>query len=133
MMISFRNFTALIVILSMAFSNLACTTMKSIPWTESTHIASQIKPGDKIKYRTVDGEISQLKVTSVNDEMIKGTNRGLDKTVMIADLTSIEKIEINAGKTTLLVLGIVAGVAIVLAIAAIAAASSMDYSDWESY
>jgi len=118
MMLSFRKLATLVVSFLMTFSNIACTTMKPIGLiTEPNQIATQIKAGDEIQYRTDSGKIEKLKVTSVNGEMIQGTRQGQDIKVMIIDIKNIEKREFNPGKTTGLVLGIIAGVILVLVVA----------------
>jgi len=119
-----RKAQAIAAIFTIVFSSISCTTMKPVSWTEPAHIASQIEAGDKIEYRTSDGNIGKLKITSVNSEMIQGISQGKDKTVLIADIISLEKKEIDALKTTGLILGITAGIVIFI----IAAVSSMDLS-----
>ena len=106
----FRKLTALVVIFSMAFSSIGCTTMKPILLIKPGDVTKQIKAGDTIQYRTAFGKTEELKVTAVSSEVISGTNSGQARQVRIADVESISKKQISAGKTSLLVL-----VALVLA------------------
>lgn len=105
-MLYFRRMTVLIVILSMCFSNIACTTMKPISMTAAASVAAQIKAGDKIEYRKASGATGELRVVSVDDEMIQGKSRGQHKTVMIADIESIKKQKVDQSKTAMLVLAV---------------------------
>lgn len=110
-----KKIISLGVIFSMTFSSIACTTMKPISLTDPANFA-QIKAGDVIHYQTVSGQTEQLKITSVNDEMIRGTSQGQEKSIMVTDIRYIEKKEISAGKTSLLVLGILGFLGIIAAV-----------------
>ena len=108
-MFCLRRLVVLIVILSMTLSSISCTTMKPIPLTGDSSIAARVKAGDRIQYHTAFGKTEELKVTSVDGEMIKGTNNGQERVVLVADVRSIEKRRFSILKTSGLVLGIVLG------------------------
>ena len=97
-----RKLTALMVIFSMAFSSIGCTTMKPILLTKPGDVTKQIKAGDTIQYRTAFGETETLKVTSVSAEVLKGTYKGQVKEVKIADVKFIGKREIDTVGTSLI-------------------------------
>jgi len=87
----FRKLTALIVIVSMASSSMACMAMKPIAVDEPGEITTYIKAGDTLQYRTRSGEVETLRVTAVNGEMLQGVSDGQQRTIVIADMESIGK------------------------------------------
>ncbi len=104
------------VILVAALVSVSCTSLRLV---RPSDIEGSLKQGDTVKIVTKDGRTPEFEIVSITPDTILGKDQRVD----IADITRMEKREIDTGKTAGLVAGIVAGVlAIILMMAAAAAA-----------
>ena len=87
-----------------------CTTMQSLPATDAQSLASQIEVGDKIKIIRIDDTDVTFKVSAVSDEGISGDG------VFVA-YSDIRQVQVSQGSNGM-TLGLVAGIAILVALVA---------------
>jgi hypothetical protein len=93
---------------SIAFIVTGCTTLRPMQLSRSEDseriiIGNSIHSGDKVQITTSDGKEYTFKVTSVEDDFIKGK----DVKIPVKDITAIEKRKFSRLKTTFLIGGIV--------------------------
>ena len=82
------------------FTIIGCTTLRPIELSQSDiqqriSTGDILRPGDKVKITTTQGEQHELKVVSVSDGIIKGK----DIEIPVKDVFSIEKRKTSIGKT----------------------------------
>jgi len=70
-------------------------------YPEPIHIQSLITPGDTVKIVTKDNREIEFVVVEVSDEAIIGEN----ETVLFTDISTLEKMNVSAGKNALVITG----------------------------
>jgi len=107
----FRNCVVVLVIVGL----FGCTTMQTIQQPSPTNIQKNVDVGDQVSIDTRAGRHFDLKVTSVTEAELFGTDKD-DKRwrVPYKDIEKIEVKEASALKTTGVALAIVGGVLAVL-------------------
>jgi hypothetical protein len=115
--------TCLTCLLAAMMAANGCKTYRSItgpasPQLTNDLMARSIKSGDTVKIITKDGQELKFKVQQVGSETISGENQS----VSFQEIARIEKRKISAGKTTVLILGVLGIVILGLGIAAAATA-----------
>jgi hypothetical protein len=81
-----------------------CTTLKPLGvYAEPQAILTQIKPGDKVRLTTRDGNVREFKLKESTAQQLVGE----DEVVNLSDIKDIERREFSAWKTTFLVVGTV--------------------------
>ena len=101
-----QQLLAACVVLSMA----GCTTLQPLA-VDPSQLASTLKPGDKVEVTTASGQQLQFKVDSVDASGLRGGGQQL----AYADIQSIDRKEVDTGRTMWVVLGIVAAGAVAAA------------------
>lgn len=97
-----------------------CTTVNPVLHTAGDRTA-ELKVGDTITTTGRDGRSSHFEIARISPDEICGT----DQCVRKSDIVGLEVQEFSAGKTILLVGGVIAIVALVVAAAHAAAAASL--------
>ena len=109
-----------IALLTAAISSLACTTGRMVPLqVQAAPGAPQphsgLKAGDRLRVHTRDGRHKDLNLDHVSAQ---GDVFGQQQEhVRAADIAKVERRSIDAGRTTLLVLGVSLGVFVLLGLA----------------
>ena len=94
-----QQLLAVCVVLSMA----GCSTIQPLT-VDASQLSRTLKPGDRVELVTARGQQLQLKIDNVDETGLQGAGQR----VAYNDIQSISRKEINAGRTALVVLGIVA-------------------------
>jgi hypothetical protein len=107
-----RYFTNILIILSLT----GCTSMKPIPLpsnnlNKETHLNKLIKIGDEIKVQTNSGKSYRFIVIKKTDTHLIGKRTN----IAINSINSIEKVETDYGKTSVLLVAIGAAIAVAFA------------------
>ena len=89
------------VILIVAFTAVSCTSYKVV---KPPGIENRVKAGDMIRVVTTDGRDVKFKVTAVTSDTIVGENQR----VLLSDIATLEKLQIDNAKTAVVVAGGVA-------------------------
>jgi len=98
--------------------NTACTTIKPVYGGPGASIASQLKPGDRVRITLVNDRVKEINITEVDQTGIKGTihknsttqRKGAIVEEEWADIFSVEAVKISPVKTAGAAVGIVAAV-----------------------
>ena len=98
--------------------NTACTTIKPVYNNPQASIASQLKPGDRVRITLINDRVKEINVTEVDETGIKGTvhkasttqRKGATVDEEWADVFSIETVKISPIKTAGAAVGIVAAI-----------------------
>jgi hypothetical protein len=98
----------------------ACTTLQPLPESAGPPSAA-IHVGDTVRITTRDGQPHELRITSVSPESVCGAAACIDT----REVASVERQEIDPLKTTLLVVGVAALVALIVAAAQAAGAAAV--------
>ena len=118
-----RRLLSLLLACSIAGPSLGCASFKAIdPVAAPAPAFSTIKAGDTVVVHTRDGRIARFKVQRVDRNAIIAED---GSTYTRDDIARIERRSFSGARTTLLVGGIVGGLALVLVAAAAAALSSL--------
>jgi len=91
----FRNSVVLVLIIQMASG---CTSLRELP-DEKNALEQAVKPGDKVRVITRDGQEMEFKVTQIANERIEGSGHG----VAMDDIAMIERREISIWKTATII------------------------------
>ncbi len=89
-----KFFTRILVIL-MCVSFVGCTTTNALTNMQPSAIQQNVKVGDKVVVLTTDANTQTFEVTEVTETYIAGADIKID----YSDIKSLEKKEINKGKT----------------------------------
>jgi hypothetical protein len=115
---SAKRWISLLVVFSFLFT-VSCSSFYPVSGTSPQQWSSAIEVGDTVQVTKKNGETQEFKVVRVTSDGIEGEG------VQIAfdEIDSIQKEEISPGKTTGLVVGIIALVVVVIALVVSAAPS----------
>jgi hypothetical protein len=120
-----------LVVATAAVSLAACTTVRQLSPGQSGNCAlapaadpaDQVQPGDDLVIRMKDGRMVTLRVGAVEPRSIAGAASGQASPVQVEcdQIESLERREVDKVRTTVLVVGVVALVALFIAAAQAAA------------
>jgi hypothetical protein len=102
-----------------------CTTLRPVP-LEPANLRETVKPGDRIRVTTLEGQTKEFTVEEVTRDTLKGTK----DQVAVSDLTLVEKKESSPGKTAAVAVGVT--VAVLLGLVLAAALQGPTMSSWNS-
>jgi hypothetical protein len=99
------------LLLSVVLATPSCTTLRNVPLREisAETIAQQVQRGDVVHVYLNSGEEKEFKVTSVGTDALLGKN----ERVPFADIQSLQKRKVSAGKNALVIVGVVITAALV--------------------
>lgn len=108
-----------VILLSFTLTLTGCVTPRTIsPGVEPASIREKLHAGDRVRLVLKSGETRNLKIVSLDDQSITGTEGQGDSAksvqIAIADVQSVEYRRLSAGRTTGLVLGVIVGLAATL-------------------
>ncbi|MGH8238684.1 MAG: hypothetical protein ACREXP_16915 [Steroidobacteraceae bacterium] len=98
-----KTFLKPLLAAGVAISMVGCTTIQPLT-VNASQLASTLKPGDNVEVVTARGQQLSFKVENVDDTGLQGAGQR----VAYNDIQSIGRKEISAGRTALVVLGVVA-------------------------
>jgi hypothetical protein len=104
------RFVRVLVAIVSSLSLLGCMTVQPLA-TNPAQLAQEIKPGDRIEVTTKSGQRLGFKVERVDEQGLHGSGHDVGYT----DIESIHRRKVDAGRTSLIVLGIAAVVGIAAA------------------
>jgi hypothetical protein len=104
-----RSLRFLVVMLS-SLALLGCMTTQPLT-TNPAQLAQDVKPGDRVELVTKAGQRLDFKVERVDDQGLHGSGHDVGYT----DIETINRKKVNAGTTSLIVLGIAAVVGLAAA------------------
>ena len=125
---------ALIALLSACMVMAGCTSTRHVPFGNlPANEAPALDAGETVRVVLKSGQVRRLKIAAVDHDTITGRDldsagSGVSIQLALADVQTMEVRHVNSGRTTALVLGILAGV-VLLAFYGTAAAqcgSSLD-------
>jgi hypothetical protein len=98
--------------------NTACTTIKPVYDDPQASIASQLKPGDRVRLTLINDRVKEVNITEIDEAGIKGTihkNSTIQRKGAIvdeewADVFSVETVKISPIKTAGAAVGVVAAI-----------------------
>jgi len=97
-----KHFLQLVAI-CVSLAMVGCTTMQPLT-VDPSKLSGALKRGDHVALVTAKGEQLQFVVENVDDSGLQGEGRR----IAYSDIQSISRKEISAGRTALVVLGVVA-------------------------
>jgi len=108
----------LVIACFVCLMNTACTTIKPVYNNPQASIASQLKPGDRVRITLINDRVKEINVTEVDETGIKGTvhkasttqRKGAAVDEEWADVFSIETVKISPIKTAGAAVGVVAAI-----------------------
>ena len=102
--------STLIVLLSLST---ACTTMQPVPIDSvGSQIRSQVHAGDTVQVLTRDSRSETIQVTALGDAALVGNVDGARVEVPYQSIQRLEVRRVNGARTTGLILGVVAAIAL---------------------
>lgn len=90
-----------VVCVSLAMTG--CMTLQPLP-VDSKHLSSALNAGDKVEVVTTKGQQLEFAVEKIDEQGVHGGGQH----VAYGDIRSISRKQISAGRTALVVLGVVA-------------------------
>jgi hypothetical protein len=80
-------------------------------------IGSAVKPGDRVRVTTRDGQVLKFEVTRFTESSLVGeSSEGKSSDVPLAEITQLDLVEFSPGKSIGLVAGVLAGLLLIGAI-----------------
>ncbi len=131
---SLRRSVALLCALALT----ACTTLNVVddrsatPPQDPPALTKSVRADDRVRITTLDGRMRVLRLTSVTDSELTGHAEGSVQSMSIpaAQVARIERRDFSFGKTSLLVLGVIATAAlVVVAVEGLAAVAILSSSN----
>lgn len=105
-----KTFFKQLLAASVAISMVGCTTIQPLT-VDPSHLSGTLKRGDQVELVTSRGQQLQFKIDSVDASGLQGGGQ----TVAYNDIQSISRKQVDAGRTALVVLGVVAAGAVAAA------------------
>ena len=113
--------TSILIVALACLTMTACTTTKPVYNDRQATIASQLKPGDRVRITLINDRIKEIVITEVNEAEIKGTihadsptqRKGSIVVEEWADIFSVETVEISPLKTAGAAVGVAVAVPLV--------------------
>ena len=110
------------VALLCALALTACTTLNVVddrgatPTQDPPALTKSVRADDRVRITTLDGRMRVLRLTSVTDSELTGHAEGSVQSMSIpaGQVARIERRDVSVGKTSLLVLGVIATAALVI-------------------
>ena len=108
----------LVIACFVCLMNTACTTIKPVYSDPQATIASQLKPGDRVRVTLINDRVKEINVTEVDETSIKGTvhkasttqRKGAIVEEEWADVFSVETVKISPVKTAGAAVGVVVAI-----------------------
>jgi hypothetical protein len=103
-----KRYTHLLVVVCSTFAMLGCMTTQPLT-AERAQLSQTLHPNDRVEVVTKGGQTLKFKVEKIDDAGLHGAGQN----VAFDNIESISREKIDAGRTTLIALGVaaVAGVA----------------------
>lgn len=102
-----KKFVQIFLVVYSSIAMLGCVTTQSLP-AERTQLSQTLKAKDTVEVVTKDGQHLKFKVEKIDDSGLHGAGQ----TVAYDNIESISREKIDAGKTTLIALGVAAVAAV---------------------
>ena len=115
------RFSTLLIAFIACLSTMACTTIKPVYNAPDASIASQLKPGDRVRITLINDRVKEIRITEVDETHIAGViykdspvqKKGSIVDEEWADVFSVETVKVSPAKTAGAAVGAAAVVSIV--------------------
>jgi hypothetical protein len=102
-----KRYAHLSVVVCSSLAMLGCMTTQPMP-AERTQLSQTLHPSDRVEVVTKGGQTLKFKVEKIDDTGLHGAGQN----VAFDDIESISREKIDAGRTTLIALGVAAVAAV---------------------
>ncbi len=87
-----------------------CTTTRPVPLSQEG--IETLRPGQEVRVVTRNDQVHQFKVSEITDQDLAGE----DERIPFEDMTHLDRREFSGGRTTVLLVSLAAGVAVLVVI-----------------
>jgi hypothetical protein len=98
-----KRYSQMVIVMCACFAMLGCMTTQPMT-AERTQLSQTLHPHDRVQVVTKSGQTLKFKVEKIDDAGLHGAGQN----IAFDDIESISREKVDAGRTTLLALGVAA-------------------------